>query len=807
MAMWEHALPVFGQDRARQGRLLASMAALLLALTVAGCATQSTNTPPSSLDSLSDPLHATRDLASQTTGSIRTPLPTASARSVVSVGDDLFVSDPLPGGRLYAADGKGDVTLNLVDTDIAAAAKTVITDILGQSLIVDDKVSGTITLQTVRPVSRAVLVDLFESVLAAKGFTLVRAKDAYRIVQGGPGGPGGEGHGGGLAGLGGLPLGVGGRDLGPGLSAQVIPLRYISAEDMRGLLASVAPKEAVVAADSARNFIIVSGTRPQVSAILEAVSLFDVDWMRGMSAAIFPLKSNNPGAIAEELEQLFGSTGGPLRGTIKFIPNTHLNAVLVITSRAEYLRRARELIHRLEDMAVQSEAQFFVYKVQNRSAKDLADVLRGMLAQAGGGGSSGSGGLAPKLGLASSTTSAGASGFDKGTGTGETGAAEGMAAGSGTGVDPTATGSTGGPGAGSTSGFGTDKGAGAGAGGLLAASRASAAGDLAASTSGGGGGNGVPGLTNVSVTADDSNNSLVITGTRLQYEKVLRILSSLDAAPIQVLLEATIAEVTLNDELKFGVRWYLSQHHYGLSETDDTTGAAVSAATAAISGLSFTTKLGEISSLLNMLSGVTNVKVVSTPSLTVLDNHAAHLQVGDEVPIIKQSSTSTASNSAATVTDVEYKNTGVILSVTPRVNQNGLVLLDIDQEVSGVTNTTSSNINSPTVQQRKVSTTVIVQDGQTLALGGLVQDKRTDIHTRMPVVGRLPIVGPLFGTTDNSKGRTELLVFVRPRVLRNTVEARQVTDEFRGQLNQLFRVQKKNAWKDNINDDLSRLGQ
>ena len=801
MAMWGHALPVFGQDRARQGRLLASMAALLLTLTVAGCATQSTNAPASSLDSLSDPLHATRDLTSQTTGSIRTPLPTASARSVVSVGDDLFVSDPLPGGRLYAADGKGDVTLNLVDTDIAAAAKTVITDILGQSLIVDDKVSGTITLQTVRPVSRAVLVDLFESVLAAKGFTLVRAKDAYRIVQGGPGG---DGHGGGLAGLGGLPLGVGGRDLGPGLSAQVIPLRYISAEDMRGLLASVAPKEAVVAADSARNFIIVSGTRPQVSAILEAVSLFDVDWMRGMSAAIFPLKSNNPGAIAEELEQLFGSAGGPLRGTIKFIPNTHLNAVLVITSRAEYLRRARELIHRLEDMAVQSEAQFFVYKVQNRSAKDLADVLRGMLAQASGGGSSGSAGLAPKLGLASSTSSPGASGFDKGTG--ETGTAEGMATGGapGAGIDPSATGSTGGPGTGSASGFGTDKGA--GAGGLLAASRASTAGDLAASSSGGGG-NGVPGLTNVSVTADDSNNSLVITGTRLQYEKVLRILSSLDAAPIQVLLEATIAEVTLNDELKFGVRWYLSQHHYGLSETDDTTGAAVSAATAAISGLSFTTKLGEISSLLNMLSGVTNVKVVSTPSLTVLDNHAAHLQVGDEVPIIKQSSTSTASSSAATVTDVEYKNTGVILSVTPRVNQNGLVLLDIDQEVSGVTNTTSSNINSPTVQQRKVSTTVIVQDGQTLALGGLVQDKRTDIHTRMPVVGRLPVVGPLFGTTDNSKGRTELLVFVRPRVLRNTVEARQVTDEFRGQLNQLFRVQKKNAWKDNINDDLSRLGQ
>ena len=800
MAPWDHARPVSLQGRARnKGRNIAKPAmALLLALNAAACATTPATMPPSALDNLSDPLHATSDLTPKTTGSIRPPTPAATSRGVVSVGDDLFVAEPLPGGRLYAADARGDVTLNLVDTDIAAAAKAVITDIMGQSLIVDDKVAGTITLQTVRPVSRAVLVDLFESVLAAKGFTLLRAKDAYRIVQSTGGGGEGHGGGGGFAG-GGLPLGVGGRDLGPGLSAQVIPLRYISADDMRSLLASVAPKEAVVAADASRNFIVVSGTRPQVSAILEAVSLFDVDWMRGMSAAIFPLKSNNPGAIAEELEQLFGSAGGPLRGTIKFIPNTHLNAVLVITSRAEYLRRARELIRRLEDMAVESESQFFVYKVQNRSAKDLGDVLRGMLSQSGGsGGGSGSSGLAPKLGLASSTKSPGSGGL-----TGEAGAAEATAGGGGlgAGVDPTATGSTGA----APSGLDADKGG--GAGGLLASSRATAAGDLAASSSStSGGGGSAPGLANVTITSDDSNNSIVIGGTRQQYEKVLRIVASLDAAPIQVLLEATIAEVTLNDELKFGVRWYLSQHHYGLSETDDTTGAAVSAATAAVSGLSFTTKLGEISSLLNMLSGVTNVKVVSTPSLTVLDNHAAHLQVGDEVPIIKQSSTSTASSTAATVTDVEYKNTGVILSVTPRVNQNGLVLLDIDQEVSGVTNTTSSNINSPTVQQRKVSTTVIVQDGQTLALGGLVQDKRTDIHTRMPIVGRLPVVGPLFGATDNAKGRTELLVFVRPRVLRNTVEARQVTDEFRGQLNQLFRVQKRNSWKSDINEDLVRIG-
>ncbi|MDX7952699.1 type II secretion system secretin GspD [Lichenihabitans sp. Uapishka_5] len=796
MALWGTVRPVSRHGRAQRTRgSVARGLALLLALQASACVTESGNhSIYSSLDGLSDPLHATRDLATPPTGSIRPPRAASDAarRGVVSVGDDLFVSEPLPGGRLYAADGQQDVTLNLVDTDIAVAAKTVITDILGQSLIVDDKVSGTVTLQTVRPVSRAVLVDLFESVLAAKGYTLIRAKDAYRIVDGGHGGPGGGGGGTGGYGGGGLPIGVGGRDLGPGLSAQVIPLRYISAEDMRNLLASVAPKEAVVSADAARNFIIVSGTRAQVTAILETVSLFDVDWMRGMSAAIFPLKSSNPAATAEELEQLFGSAGGPLRGTIKFIPNTHLNAVLVITSRAEYLRRARELIHRLEDMAVQSENQLFVYKVQNRPAKELAEIVRGMLSS-GGGGSSGSSGLAPKLGAASSKTSTGF-GFDKTAGS-DTGTGAGDKA-DAAGADPMA------PGAGAAGSGASDKGAGASS--LLASSRATAASDLGATASGGGSGSPM-GLANVTVTSDESNNSLVISGTRRQYDKVLAILTSLDAPPIQVLLEATIAEVTLNDELKFGVRWYLTQHHYGLAETDDSTGAVASAATAVTTGMSFTTTLGEIRTLLNTLSAVTNVKIVSTPSLTVLDNHAANLQVGDEVPIIKSSTTNTSSSTGATTTDVEYKSTGVILSVTPRVNQNGLVLLDINQEVSGVTSTTTSAIDSPTIQQRKVSTSVIVQDGQTLALGGLVQDKRVDNRTRMPLLGNLPAVGALFGTTDNSKVRTELIVFVRPRVLRNTVEARQVTDEFRGQLSELFRAQKRNAWKDKMSDDLSRM--
>ncbi|MCW6509921.1 type II secretion system secretin GspD [Lichenifustis flavocetrariae] len=768
--------------------ILKKVLALGLAFAVSGCL--SNNAPLSSASpfgNLGDPLAPTRDLrprefVATTSTSTSAPSPSRS-RGIASVGDDLFVSDPLPDGRLYQSDGKNDVTLNLVDVDIVAAAKTIVTDILGQNLVVDDKVAGTVTLQTIRPISRAALIDLFETVLAAKGYTLVRTRDTYRVADVGSGGrAGGNGSG--------LPIGVGGSGLGPGLSAQVIPLRYISAEDMRNLLTSVAPKEAVVAADSARNFLIVSGTRAQITAILETVGLFDVDWMRGMSAAIFPLKSNNPTATAEELEQLFGSAGGPLRGTIKILPNTHLNAVLVITSRAEYLRRARELIARLEDMALRSESQFFVYKVENRSAKELAEVVKGMLSQ-GGGSSSGSGGLSPKLTAA--TTSSSGFGKPADGAAGEAGDAKSSGF-------PSPDGSTGGPG-GDGLAQGSDK-SGAGAFGALASSKAGAAADLGSSpSSGGGSGQGGNAPT---IVADEQNNSIIITGTRIQYERVLQILTKLDSPPIQVLLEAVIAEVTLNDELKFGVRWFLNQKHYKFSEADDATS---SNAATLLSGLNFSTTVGQIDALLNMLSSVTEVKVVSTPSLTVLDNHAAHLQIGDEVPIVKSSSTNTASNTAATVTDVEYKNTGVILSVTPRVNQNGLVLLDVEQEVSDVTNTTSSGINSPTIQQRKVSTTVIVKDGQTLALGGLVQDKKSNDRTRFPVLGDMPVIGPFMGSTTNSKTRTELMVFVRPQVIRNTVEARQVTDEFRSQLGRLFKVDHTSRWRQKFDEDVDRLAQ
>jgi len=186
--------------------------------------------------------------------------------------------------------------------------------------------------------------------------------------------------------------------------------------------------------------------------------------------------------------------------------------------------------------------------------------------------------------------------------------------------------------------------------------------------------------------------------------------------------------------------------------------------------------------VLDLLSTVTTVKVLSSPEVMVLNNHAATLDVGDQVPIATSSAISVQAGSAPLVSTFQMQDTGVILKVTPRVNQGGLVLMDIDQEVSASVPTTSSSIQSPTIQQRKVTSSIAVQDGQTVALGGLISDTRTDSHTGIPWLGDVPVVGALFSTTSNDVDRTELLVLITPHVIRDQKTAQDVTDELRSKL-------------------------
>ncbi|QEX16445.1 hypothetical protein FRZ44_17380 [Hypericibacter terrae] len=291
----------------------------------------------------------------------------------------------------------------------------------------------------------------------------------------------------------------------------------------------------------------------------------------------------------------------------------------------------------------------------------------------------------------------------------------------------------------------------------------------------------------IRITADPTNNALLISATPSDYRKILSAIKQLDVVPLQVLIEATIAEVTLNDKLKYGLQWFFDSGSSSFTFSSLATGAV----SAMFPGFSYVFTGGDNRVILNALSDITNVKVISSPQLMVLNNQSARLQVGDQVPIAVQSAVSTIDPNAPIVNSIEFRDTGVILDVVPRVNAGGLVVLDIAQEVSDVVETTSSTLNSPTIRQRRIASTVAVQSGQTIALGGLIRDSRTDSETGIPLLSDIPYLGNLFKTTSQTSDRTELLILLTPRVVRNSEDSREITEELRRRLHALQPLDEK----------------
>ena len=241
-----------------------------------------------------------------------------------------------------------------------------------------------------------------------------------------------------------------------------------------------------------------------------------------------------------------------------------------------------------------------------------------------------------------------------------------------------------------------------------------------------------------------------------------------------MLIEVSLAEVTLADELRYGVQWFFESSDGQTTLSESTSGGISSA----FPGFSYLyTGSSDVRAVLNALESVTEVKVISSPKLLVLNNHSASLRVGDEVPVPVQSAINTFDTNAPIVNTVEYRNTGVILEVTPRINEGGLIYLDVVQEVSDVAQTTSSGIDAPTIQQRKIETTVAVQGGETIALGGLIRDSDVVTKTGVPFLHKIPLLGNLFSRTGITNRRTELVVFLTPRIIRNAEETRSALED------------------------------
>lgn len=675
----------------------------------------------------------------------------------------------LPGtGVQRAPTPEGEITLNFVNADLTEVIKAVLGDTLGYNFVIDPRVQGAVTLQTGSPVPAASLLSALETILSLNGASMVETDGLYRIVPAD------------------AAIRSGARLRGsvqavrqkPGTSVMVVPLRYVSAAEMQKLLEPMSPQGSVLRADNTRNILILGGSQNDLISMVEMINTFDVDWLAGKSFGIFPLQSSDPEAVVGELEAVFSSKDdGALKDVVRFVPVKRMNAVLVIASQAAYLDRAKDWIGRL-DVGEEAVPRLYVYYIENSRAEDLALVLSDIFSP---GSATQRPELAPGLAAASLGDDGGISGLSRsrfGTGGSRRSTAGGLGGGPGGG------GLGGDTGLGRSSGLGSGLGTSSRSRQTLAARARTTASRLRQAPTGD---EETPTEDQVRIIADPVKNALVIYATPNDYREVEAVLKKLDTIPLQVLIEATILEVSLNDELRYGVEWFFNAGDNSFSLSSLATGVVGSI----FPGFSYALQTGDVRFIVNALETVTNVRVVSSPLLLVLDNQTAALQVGDEVPVSTQSSVSIIAPGAPVINSIEYRNTGVILDVTPRVNTGGLVTLEIGQEVSDAVRTTSSDLNSPTFQQRRVESTIAVQDGEAIAIGGLIRDRNEQTESGIPVLKDIPYLGFLFGTTSNRNNRTELLVLLKPRVVGNQEEAQRMTDEIRRRLHGVLELEER----------------
>ena len=633
-------------------------------------------------------------------------------------------------GAEPAASGDG-YDLNFENAPVTTVAKVILGDILGVGYVIDPRVQGTVTLQSGRPVPKSDIAFVLESALRVSNIALVRSENAYRLVPS----PDAIGTG---------QLDANGQ-VKPGYGVSVVPLRYVSAATLTKLVENFAAKQGAVRVDATRNMLLIQGTGPERRSAVQTVLSFDADWMRGQSIGIYPVKHATPEPIISELEKILDSGEGGLgRDLIKLQPIGRLNAILVVASKPALLETAAMWIRRLDNSEI-STTGVKVYRVRYGEARHLARVLNDMFAGISAGTSleSTSNQLAP--GAETTTTTSGPAQL--------------------TPVERL----TGGP---------TQRAPGATATEVAPAASQRTPGATRAST----GGSILPGLR---ITADVVNNSLLVYANEENYAIILKALQQLDRPPLQVAFDATIAEVTLNDSLTYGVQFFLKSQNVGAPP--DSGSAINSIGGAVLSRVlpGFNLLVGSENSpqaILDALHSVTDVKILSNPSLVVVDNGVATLQVGDQVPITTGTATVLSSNNAV-VNTINYQNTGIILRVTPRVSANGNVTLDIEQEISNVSDTNNTGVLTPTISERKVKSTLNVADGQTVMLAGLVSETQNKTRNGMPWLDQLPgYLGDAFSHQNKTIQRTELVIFIRPQIIRDAVDAHLIAEDMRAKM-------------------------
>ena len=610
----------------------------------------------------------------------------------------------------------GEATFNFEGESLHAVVKAVLGDLLQQNYVIAPTVQGTVTLATPRPVNPAQALSLLEMVLGWNNARLVWTNGQYAVL------PADQAVAGNLSPRTGTAANARGFEL------RAVPLQYVSAVEMEKLLKPYVRLGAIVQVDAARNLIVLSGSRAELENYLRTVRIFDVDWLKGMSVGVFPIQSAEPEKIVTAMERMFGpESGSPLAGMFRFLPVEGSNSIIVITPQALYLQRAREWIDKL-DMAGEG-ARLFVYEVKYMRAGDLATQLGAVFgAQVAAGMGTGSPSVAP-------------------------------------GLTPVELGAVSRP----------------------ARQFSQPAPDAAVTPVAMGGGE-----SGIGISAIEESNALMVRASPVQWESIRRAIERLDVMPAQVHIEAQILEVTLSGNLAFGVNWFfdnavpfeLRGQRPGRGSLGQVAGQLAQAAgvggAPGPASMLYTFASADSAAIVNLLDSQTDVRVLSTPSLFVRNNAEASLNVGQNLAVASTSfapGTGLPTPGGNTISTVQYLTTGTSLRVRPRIGGDGMVFLEIEQEISSPTDVPGAGGN-PNVSTRTVQTEAMVRDGDTVMLAGLISQTDGRSSSGAPGLSRLPIIGGLFGQQARNEARSEVLLLITPRVVRDAAATRVLTDEY-----------------------------
>jgi general secretion pathway protein D len=635
--------------------------------------------------------------------------------------------------------GQGNISLNFADTDVRTVVDQILGTILQQNYTIDPSVQGTVSLRTVVPLPRDALIPTLQTLLAQVNAVLVSSNGIYRVMP---------------ADLAAASPNLASNDALGG--AVMIPLQYAQAAPLAAMLQPYISSTGRVVAASDQNALIVEGDPSSRQALVNLIRAFDVDKLAGQSYELFPVTAGDAADFASAFSAALNKSTDPSQpGPIMVVPLERMNAVLVIARSESLLVDAQRVYAVLNQVERETLRSWHVYYLQNGRANDAAYVLQQAftpddvtaqptpqatgqvsttLADQSGTGGTGAGGV-----LGSSVTSSGTGATDQsGTGTAQA---------STTGTPPN-----------------TDQNSTAGASALL--------GPLSSTTS--------ATTDAIRIIPDNDNNSLLIYATAAEDDRISAMLDQVDVAPVEVRIDATIAEVDLNGALQYGTQFFFKSGGINAVLSEGTSAALATN----FPGFVLSGHGGDAAPLaISLLQSVTKVDVLSSPELMVLDGQAASLQVGDLVPYLSQSSQSTLTVGSPVINSIDYRETGVILQVTPHVGSDGMVTMDVSQEVSGVSpSVTTAGLNSPTFTERAVTSRVAVQDGQTIGLAGLISDNDSHQNQGIPYLKNIPLLGDLFATQNNQRTRTELLVLMTPHVIRTQSDAASLTADLREEL-------------------------